>query len=74
MAKTTEMQILRFKGICSIDMQKMGIIKIATSDATLTSPDATNQLTVLRQWPGIVGSHILRLGTQVNTPAKKVTM
>lgn len=74
MANTTEIPILRFDGICNIDMQKMGIIKIAKSDTTLTSPDAINQLTELRQCPCIAGSHIFRLGTQVNIPAKKVTM
>lgn len=74
MAKTTEMPILRFNGICNSDMQKMGINKIAKSDTTLTSPDATYQLIEFRQCPGVAGSHNLCLGTQVNIPAKKVTV
>ena len=74
MAKTTDIPILRFNGICSNDMQKMGINRIAKSDVTLTSPDATNQLIELRQCPGVVGSQILRLGTHANIPAKNVTV
>lgn len=45
MAKSTEVPILHFNGICNIEMQKMGRIKIAKSDTTLISPEGDRVVT-----------------------------
>lgn len=64
-AKTTEMPIFRFKGICKDDTQKRGIIKIMTSEMTFIIEDTQMSLEISRQRPGVRGSHILRRGIHV---------
>lgn len=68
-AKTMEMPIFRLKGICKDDIQKRGIIKIATSEMTLIIEEAQITLEISRQRPGVQGSQILRRGIQVQIEA-----
>lgn len=64
-AKTTEMPIFRFKGICKDEIQKRGISKIVTSEATFIIEDTQTTLEISRQRPGVQGSQILRRGIHV---------
>lgn len=64
-AKTTEMPIFRFKGICKDEIQKRGIIKIVTSETTFIIEDTQTTLEISRQRPGVQGSQILRRGIHV---------
>lgn len=64
-AKTMEMPIFRFRGICKDDIQRRGIIKIMTSDMTLIIDETQTTLEISRQRPGVQGSQILRRGIHV---------
>lgn len=64
-AKTSEMPIFCFKGICKDDTQRRGIIKIMTSERTFIIEDTQMTLEISRQRPGVEGSHILRRGIHV---------
>lgn len=64
-AKTTDMPIFRFKGICNDDIQERGIIKIMRSEMTLIIEETQTTLEISRQRPGVQGSQILRRGIHV---------